>query len=130
MVAPAIAVTGVTANSTIGIFESLPDYIELSQGAQQNEVVMINRNDEEVPVATVWYQNREEIPLEEMSPYLLEAAVAGEDRRFYDHGGVDMPSVIRAALGEVTGVDAGGASTLTMQTVRNILIQEIVNNPD
>ena len=130
MVAPAIAVTGVTANSTIGIFESLPDYIELNQGSQQNEVVALNRDGDEVLIASVWYQNREEISLDEMSPYIIDAAIAGEDRRFYDHGGVDLPSVIRAALGDVTGADAGGASTLTMQTVRNILIQEIVNNPD
>lgn len=130
MVAPAIAVTGVTANSTIGIFESLPDYIELNQGAQQNQIVAINRLDEEVHIANVWYQNREEVPLEEMSPHLLSAAIAGEDRRFYEHGGVDLPSVMRAAVGEITGEDAGGASTLTMQTVRNILIQEIVNNPE
>jgi len=130
MVAPAIAVTGVTANSTIGIFESLPDYIELSQGAQQNEVVAFNKDGTEEHIADVWYQNREEIPLAEMSPHLIAAAIAGEDRRFYEHGGVDLPSVVRAAMGEFTGVDAGGASTLTMQTVRNILIQEIVNNPD
>ena len=42
MVAPAIAMTGITANNTIGIFESLPDYIELNAGHQQNQIVAIN----------------------------------------------------------------------------------------
>ena len=42
MVAPAIAMTGITANNTIGIFESLPDYIELNAGHQQNEIVAID----------------------------------------------------------------------------------------
>lgn len=130
MVAPAIAVTGVTANSTIGIFDALPEYIELNQGSQQNEIVGINAAGEEVPIATIFYQNRQEIPLDQMSPHLANAAVAGEDRRFEDHGGVDLPSVIRAALGQVSGDDAGGASTLTMQLVRNIIVNEIVNNPD
>src|ERR1041384_5933509 len=40
-----------------------------------------------------------------------------------------MPSLVRAALGQVTGDDgAGGASTLTMQTVRNILQQQALND--
>ena len=130
MVAPALAVTGVTASSTIGIFDSLPDYLELDEGSQQNQIVAINDSGDVVNIATVFYQNREQISLDEMSPYLAQAAIAGEDRRFYDHGGVDMPSVIRAALGQATGADAGGASTLTMQTVRNIIVTQIVNNPD
>jgi membrane peptidoglycan carboxypeptidase len=38
-----------------------------------------------------------------------------------------VPSVVRAALGQASGSDSGGASTLTMQTVRNILVQEALN---
>ena len=124
MVAPAIAVTGITANNTIGIFESLPDYIELNAGHQQNEIVAINPDGSQFHIATVFDQNREEVDLDQMSDYLKWAAVAGEDRRFKDHGGVDVPSVIRAAIG---GGNSGGASTLTMQTVRNILVQQALN---
>ncbi|MEO8261831.1 MAG: biosynthetic peptidoglycan transglycosylase, partial [Pseudolysinimonas sp.] len=124
MVAPAIAVTGITANNTIGIFESLPDYIELNAGHQQNEIVAINPDGTQFHMATIFDQNREEVDLDQMSDYLKWAAVAGEDRRFKDHGGVDVPSVIRAAIG---GGNSGGASTLTMQTVRNILVQQALN---
>lgn len=132
MVAPAIAVTGITANNTIGIFESLPDYIKLNAGHQQNEIVALDKNGNQFPIATIFDQNREEIELDQMSDYLKWAAIAGEDRRFKEHGGVDVPSVIRAAVGQASGSDAGGASTLTMQTVRNILVQEALNgtNPD
>ena len=136
MVAPAIAVTGVTANSTVGIFNALPEYIQLDSGSQQNTIAIRNVNqpdenaaDAYIDVATLYKQNREEVGLDEISDYLECAAVAGEDRRFYDHGGVDMPSLIRAAVGQVTGDDgAGGASTLTMQTVRNILQQQALND--
>ncbi len=127
MVAPAIAVTGITANNTIGIFESLPDYIKLNAGHQQNEIVAIDKSGNQFHIATMFDQNREEVELDEMSDYLKWAAIAGEDRRFKDHGGVDVPSVIRAAVGQASGTDAGGASTLTMQTVRNILVQEALN---
>src|SRR3546814_11579234 len=36
------------------------------------------------------------------SPVVVDALVAGEDRRFYEHGGVDVPGVIRAAIGNVS----------------------------
>lgn len=124
MVAPAIAVTGITANNTIGIFEGLPDYIQINAGHQQNEIVALNSDGSYFHIATIFDQNREEVDLNQMSDYLKWAAIAGEDRRFKDHGGVDIPSVIRAAVG---GGSAGGASTLTMQTVRNILVQQALN---
>ncbi|MGB3911357.1 MAG: transglycosylase domain-containing protein [Pseudolysinimonas sp.] len=136
MVAPAIAVTGVTASNTVGIFNSLPEYIELDPGSQQNTIAVRNpaqpdaeAADAYITVATIYKQNREEKSLDEISDYLECAAIAGEDRRFYEHGGVDLPSLIRAALGTVTGDDgAGGASTLSMQTVRNILQQQALND--
>ncbi|HEX7834212.1 MAG TPA: transglycosylase domain-containing protein [Pseudolysinimonas sp.] len=127
LVAPAIAVTGITANNTIGIFESLPEYIKLNAGHQQNEIIAIDKDGNPFHIATIFDQNREEVELNQMSDYLKWAAIAGEDRRFLEHGGVDLPSVIRAAVGQARGSDAGGASTLTMQTVRNILVQEALN---
>jgi len=81
MVAPAIAVTGITANNTIGIFESLPDYIVLNGGHQQNEIVAL-KDGKQFHIATIFDQNREEVELDQMSDYLKQAAIAGEDRRF------------------------------------------------
>lgn len=137
MVAPAIAVTGVTASSTVGIFNDLPDYIELDTGAEQNTLVVRTPgvSDPEDPeyytqIATIYSQNREVVELDEISEYLQCAAIAGEDRRFYEHGGVDVPSLMRAVLGQVTGTSDSGASTLSMQTVRNILQQQALNDPD
>lgn len=129
MVAPAIAVTGITANNTVGIFNDLPEYMELDSGSQQNTIVALEPDGvTELHLATIYKQNREEVSLDEISDYLECAAIAGEDRRFYEHGGVDLPSVIRAAVGQVTGENAGGASTLTMQTVRNIWQQQALND--
>lgn len=129
MVAPAIAVTGMTASNSIGIFESLPNYIELGNQRLQNKIMLLNPDGNWQQIAVLYDQNREEITLDQMSPYLVHAAIAGEDRRFYDHGGVDLQSTIRAVIGQASGSsDSGGASTITMQTVRNIKVQEAVNN--
>lgn len=127
MVAPAIAVTGMTASNTLGIFESLPEYMVIDNQNQQNEIVAKNADGTNFHIATVFNQNREQIPLDQMSDNLKFAAVAGEDRRFYDHGGVDFPSVARAAIGNLTHRSSSGASTITMQLVRNIRVQQAFN---
>lgn len=124
MVTPAIALTGITANSTIGIFDGLPGNINPGILAERNTIFALDRAGEPVQVAYVYDQNRVEVPLDEISPYVVGAALAGEDPRFYEHGGVDIAAVIRAALGVATGQDRGGASTITMQYVRNILKQQ------
>jgi membrane peptidoglycan carboxypeptidase len=134
MVAPALAVTGMTATSTIGIFDSLPEFIEIGAQPQQNEIFAQNGVNEDgtptyTPVAVVFNQNREEAAWDDVSDYLKDATVAGEDRRFYSHGGVDVAGVIRAAIGNLTGGDLSGASTLSMQLVKNIYIQQAVQKP-
>lgn len=122
MISPALAVASVGTNSAVGVFNALPEFIELGEQAQKNTLWAQNSADPAdgyTQIAEVYWQDREEIALEDMSPYLVAAAVAGEDRRFYDHTGVDVNSVIRAALGNVISGDiASGASTLTMQIGR------------
>ena len=57
-----------------------------------------------------------------MSPYIQQAIVAAEDARFYDHHGVDIRGVARAFVAnDQAGGVSQGASTLTMQYVRNAL---------
>jgi len=131
MIAPALAVTGITANNTIGIFESLPEYLTIDNQHQQNEILAKNADGSDFHIASVFEQNREQVSLDQMSDYLKYAAVAGEDRRFYDHGGIDIPSVVRAAVNGAAGnAGSGGASTITMQLVRNIRVQEAFNEPN
>jgi penicillin-binding protein 1A len=64
---------------------------------------------------------RQSIRGEEMGRYIRQATVAVEDRRFYQHGGVDVEGVARAAIRNVTeGANREGASTLEMQLIRNL----------
>jgi membrane peptidoglycan carboxypeptidase len=130
-VTPAIAVAGVTTTSTIGVFESLPEYIELGDLPQRNEVLAYSAG-KPVHLATVYDQNRQELKYDQISDNLKNAAIDGEDKRFWHHGGVDMTSLVRAGVGTVAGGglgDSGGGSTLTMQLVRNIKMQEALELP-
>ncbi len=65
-------------------------------------------------------ERREFVPLEEMPPDLIHAFVAIEDKRFYDHHGVDILRTLRAAGGYVTGRTSFGGSTITQQLVKNL----------
>jgi penicillin-binding protein 1A len=66
-------------------------------------------------------RNREPVPLTQVSPWLPKATVAIEDRRFYQHGGVDYVGIVRAAWTDVTaGKVLQGGSTITQQLVRNL----------
>jgi penicillin-binding protein 1A len=66
-------------------------------------------------------RNRQPIPLRTMSKWLPRATIAIEDRRFYEHGGVDAEGVARALWEDVkAGKVVQGGSTITQQLVRNL----------
>ncbi len=56
---------------------------------------------------------------DEMPSYLIDATVAAEDKRFWQHQGVDFTRTISATIGFLTGNDSGGGSTITQQLIKN-----------
>ncbi|WP_312858418.1 transglycosylase domain-containing protein, partial [Pseudonocardia pini] len=72
------------------------------------------------PIAWVFDQNREQVTGDQVSPAMKAAMVAIEDRRFYEHQGVDWQGTIRAVIANSASGDVvQGASTLTQQYVKN-----------
>jgi 1A family penicillin-binding protein len=67
--------------------------------------------------------NRRPVPLRDISPWLVKATLAVEDRRFYEHAGVDVRGLLRAAWVDVRHLSKEqGASTLTQQLARNLYL--------
>lgn len=65
------------------------------------------------------------VTLDRISPYLLQATIATEDRNFYRHAGIDPLAILRAIYYNVTeGTIVSGASTITQQVARNVLMTE------
>lgn len=62
------------------------------------------------------------IPLEEMSPHLVQAVIAAEDTRFCDHSGVDLDAIQTALDERAQSGRVRGASTLTQQTAKNVFL--------
>ena len=129
-VTPVVALTGAAATSAVSIFENLPGNLRPGQLAQPT-VLYAKQGDEKVKIAEFYDQDREPVPYDKISPYVIDALVAIEDPRFYTHGGVDAFAASRAVVQNVSssGVSSG-ASTITMQYVRNVLVQEATAIPD
>ena len=66
-------------------------------------------------IATLGSEVREKIKYDEIPQVLVDAIIATEDSRFFQHNGFDAPRFIKASLTQVLGRGGGGASTLTMQ---------------
>ncbi len=67
-------------------------------------------------------ENRERVTYDELPQVLVDAIVATEDSRFFQHNGFDAPRFLKASLGQLLGnSDAGGASTLSMQVIKNTI---------
>jgi len=84
-------------------------------------LVVLDRNGEEIAARGARYG--EAVSVDQLPDYLVKAFLATEDRRFYDHGGVDLRGTIRAL---VTNARAGGVveggSTITQQLAKNLFL--------
>lgn len=124
---PAVTVAGSAANGTAELFEELPDELANPQLPQQSNIYA---RDGKTLLATFYSQNRVVVPLEEISPWMQKAVVAIEDKRFWDHNGVDGEGLMRAAYVNLTSPETPGASTLTQQLVKNTLLTDALSKPE
>jgi penicillin-binding protein 1A len=103
-------------------FRNLPDVRSL-KGYIPSETTYIYDINGKVLASLHGEENREVIPLDKISPNMKLALVAMEDDRFYQHNGVNPNGIARAMVVNLTsGETAQGASTLTMQLVKNLFL--------
>jgi len=76
---------------------------------------------ENTEVVKLGKELRENVQYSDLPEVLVDALVATEDSRFFQHNGFDAPRFIKASLGQLAGQNAGGASTLSMQVIKNSL---------
>ena len=89
------------------------------------EASILYANDDSV-YAKIGSEKREIIKYDQMSENLVNAIVATEDARFFKHNGFDLPRFVVASVKQLMGQsDAGGASTLTMQVVKNHFTSDV-----
>src|SRR5437762_1539579 len=102
-----------------GILREEAASFDLSKLEQMESAsVIVDRNDK--IFGQIYVENRETVPYDQLPRDLINAVVAVEDSKFYQHHGYDLAGIIRAALKNlVAGHVRQGASTITQQLARN-----------
>jgi penicillin-binding protein 1A len=99
--------------------ERLADKLTLDSGPESTLLYDGNNN----LVSALFEEHRIAVRLEEMSPHLVNAVLVTEDKRFYDHDGLDLRRIVMAAIANQRAGDiVQGGSTITQQLVRSILL--------
>lgn len=102
-----------------GVFGEVPTKEELTDlsNAEASEVY----SEDGVLLGRYYVENRTDVKYEEVNPFLINALIATEDARFYEHEGVDQISLLRVLVKSIImGQNKGGGSTLSQQLAKNI----------
>ncbi len=96
---------------------ALPTFTEVRAAHRPSDLTLLDRSGVALQTLRVDMAVRRLpwVALADLSPALLQAIVLSEDRRFYEHSGVDWTAVAQSAWGNVWNLKTRGASTLTMQ---------------
>ena len=112
-----ISIASLTLIFALYIILTSPDFNKDLLYAKEATIIYDINNEE---MARIGSANRTLVSYDELPQVLIDALVATEDSRFFEHNGVDGARFIKASFGQMLGSSsAGGASTLTMQVVKN-----------
>ncbi|MEU3310235.1 transglycosylase domain-containing protein [Nocardiopsis sp. NPDC006832] len=118
LVIPLVGGAGIVARDAAAGFMSLPNHLDVPYPSSR----VLLTDDSGEPFGEVAQRERDVVDLDEMSPWMGTALMAIEDDRFYEHNGLDLRGVLRAAIRTAQGNTQGG-STITQQYVKNLLIE-------
>jgi penicillin-binding protein 1A len=104
------------------VYSELPDISQVKNMIFSQATVITDRNDE--VLYKVFAENREYVPLSGVSQHMVNAMVAIEDKRYWEHAWLDPMGLIRAGITALLnpGSRIQGASTIPQQLVRNLLL--------
>ncbi|MDH6235829.1 transglycosylase domain-containing protein [Cryobacterium sp. CG_9.6] len=123
-VTPALALSGMAATNTINVFENMPAYLSIDQLAQKSNIYAKQADGTPVLLASFYEQNRVEVSSDAISQFAKDAAVTGEDPRYFEHGGIDLQGTVSGAVTTFAGGATRGGSSITQQYVKNVLVQK------
>lgn len=117
---PAVTAAGTAVNAGTSVFEEVPEDLGFTEPSEQSVILASDGS-----VLTRFYaENRIVVASDQISQHMKDAAVSIEDRRFYEHHGVDVQGIMGALVSNLTGSTLSGGSSITQQYVRNALIEQ------
>lgn len=94
----------------------MPTFDELENPVISQSSVIYSEDGEEL--GSYFIENRKDVEFRELSPNLVNALIATEDIRYYDHSGIDFKALARVTFGLLSGNYRGGGSTITQQLAK------------
>lgn len=114
---PPSMIAGMIYLASVGFFGELPTFEEL-ENPKSNLASEVYTADQ-VLLGTYYRENRSNVSFDKISPNVVNALVATEDERFFEHSGIDLKSLGRVVYGVLTGqMSKGGGSTITQQLAK------------
>jgi penicillin-binding protein 1A len=110
-----------------GAFGQLPTFRDL-ENPKSNQAAEVIADDGHTVLGTYFVQNRSSVTYNQLSPNVVNALIATEDSRFYEHSGIDFKRVLTIPLLNLIGKKQGG-STITQQLAENLFSGERARNP-
>ena len=118
---PFAGLVGVAAKDVSKGMVNLPESLEAKDLSQTTRIYDVNGN----LIASLYDQNRINVPLTSISRPMVKAIVAIEDYRFYDHGALDLKGTLRAFVtNQANGGSVQGGSSITQQMVKQTLLYQ------
>ncbi|MDQ3046835.1 MAG: transglycosylase domain-containing protein [Bacteroidota bacterium] len=113
----------------VRLFAELPD-TETLQNPKTNLATEVYSSDLKV-LGKFYAENRTNVKFRDISINVVNALIATEDARFYDHSGVDLKALGRAIFGAITGSSSsGGGSTISQQLAKMLFPRENLSKPE
>ncbi|WP_243224546.1 transglycosylase domain-containing protein [Microbacterium sp. CIAB417] len=122
-VTPAIAMTGLAGSAAINLFEELPNDLKPDAPMEPTTIWATRGDGSNVKLASFYDQNRIPVTYEQVAPVLYDAILSSEDKTFYEHGGINIGATAKALIDYAKGTSSRGASTISQQYVKNVLVQ-------
>lgn len=119
----AFLIAGVSVSYVKQVSQTLPDHMTLAEWKPAEGTVILTRDGG--VMGTHAAENRQFTPLQEIPKLVVDAFIAAEDGKYWDHSGIDPTAIVRAALSNLkagTGTRPEGGSTITQQVVKNVIL--------
>ncbi|CAN5194712.1 transglycosylase domain-containing protein [soil metagenome] len=111
-----------------GLFGPMPSLAEIENPENDLSSELISADG--VSLGRYFRYNRSQVGYNELSKDLVNTLIISEDRRFYEHSGLDFPAYIRVLWGLMTLNPAGGGSTITQQLAKNLFTRNAEHSID
>ena len=113
--------SGIMAGAFIALTHDLPQIRSLETFIPSSVTRIYSSN--KVLLTELYLEKRDPVPLKAIPFYLKKALIATEDRKFYQHSGVDLKGVLRAIISNIrAGEYVEGASTITQQLAKTLFL--------